>query len=178
MHSMGNSFYTLENGRQAGPYTAEQLAESGLQADTLVWADGMSAWSQAGRVPALAGTIYTSSSPPQYEEAVAVAYESPVTTSQPFRSVPGYPGIVSGAFVLRVIGWVFVVLGILVAGFPVAMMLTAEIDRGPRTDGPLGWLVLAPFLFAGAMSVGYGLLFMFVGSVGIAVRDIARNSFK
>lgn len=40
-------FYIAENGERRGPYTLEQLATMSIDADTLVWSEGMNSWERA-----------------------------------------------------------------------------------------------------------------------------------
>jgi hypothetical protein len=48
-----------ENGRSAGPFSAEQMAQAAaagrLRPETPVWTPGLAGWTPAGAVPALAG---------------------------------------------------------------------------------------------------------------------------
>lgn len=63
-------YHIAVNGQQAGPYDISQLAElvrSGqVNQQTLVWAEGMPAWTQAGQVPSLVALFKPtdSSTPP------------------------------------------------------------------------------------------------------------------
>lgn len=47
-------YYTDQNGVQQGPVEKEALRHVGLRPDTLVWKDGMSAWTRAADVPEVA----------------------------------------------------------------------------------------------------------------------------
>lgn len=166
---MGQSFYILQDGQRAGPYFAEQLAAAGLTADTLVWAEGMSEWQLAGRIPALITATQSSwptaeSYQPEESIAVPISYHSPTTS----RPAPAYSGIVAGASVLQVIGLLFILLGVALG----VGIVYATIDTGFSL---WGWLSA---LFSAVFSIGYGILFFFGSSIGLAIRDIARNSFK
>ena len=68
-------YYIAENGQQSGPFdknTLKQQARSGaLNPQTMVWAQGMSAWQQAGEVADLQEMF---AAPPPLPGADAVAY--------------------------------------------------------------------------------------------------------
>lgn len=59
-------FYVNVNGQQYGPYdvnTLVQMAQNGqINAQTMVWCDGMSAWAPIANVPALAAMFQTQQS--------------------------------------------------------------------------------------------------------------------
>lgn len=69
------------NGQQKGPLYREQLREEGLQADTMVWKEGMQDWAPASAFPELAvilnATGYAQSPQPQYTEPPMDSYNSP-----------------------------------------------------------------------------------------------------
>ena len=69
------SFYVAAAGQQSGPYTVSQLqqmAQSGqVNAQTLVWRDGMAQWSPAGNVPELA-QLFSAPTPPPIPPAPPV----------------------------------------------------------------------------------------------------------
>ena len=54
----GQSFHVAMNGQQVGPYGVPQIQQAvgqgQMNADTLVWSNGMAGWTPAGQVPALA----------------------------------------------------------------------------------------------------------------------------
>jgi hypothetical protein len=54
-------WYVGVNGRQQGPFDlnglSSQVASGGLTRDTLVWKNGMAAWTAAGQVPELSGAF-------------------------------------------------------------------------------------------------------------------------
>lgn len=82
--AQAGTFYVVENGQQAGPYTLEELAaqsQSGaLQKGTLVWTNGMADWTPAGNVPALDGVWPVVQQPPALPETQP--------TTQPEATVP------------------------------------------------------------------------------------------
>jgi membrane protease subunit (stomatin/prohibitin family) len=61
------SFYVALDGKQAGPFAGPQLRDQmtagKLSRETLVWQEGMTQWTPAGQVPALAG-FFASVPPP------------------------------------------------------------------------------------------------------------------
>ncbi len=62
------AWHVAVNGQTQGPFTLQQVAQgvSGgqLNRESLVWSQGMAAWTQAGQVPQLAAAFATSASPP------------------------------------------------------------------------------------------------------------------
>jgi hypothetical protein len=52
-------FFIVVDGERRGPLTLEQLAEQGIERDTLVWQPGLSDWARADEVPALAELMAT-----------------------------------------------------------------------------------------------------------------------
>jgi membrane protease subunit (stomatin/prohibitin family) len=62
-----SAFFTVLDGKQAGPFTPPQLQEQvttgKVSRDTLVWQEGMTQWTAAGKVPALT-TLFASVPPP------------------------------------------------------------------------------------------------------------------
>lgn len=47
------SYFIVDNGQQAGPFTIEELAEKGLTPTILVWKEGMDNWAPASQVDEL-----------------------------------------------------------------------------------------------------------------------------
>lgn len=58
------AFHVTANGMTTGPFTAEQLAASGITPETLVWMAGMPGWTPAGQVAALAPIFRRAAPPP------------------------------------------------------------------------------------------------------------------
>lgn len=62
------TFHIAKDGQQFGPYDVQalqqQLASGQFSAETLVWAAGMSGWTAAGQVPALASLFQQAAPPP------------------------------------------------------------------------------------------------------------------
>lgn len=105
--------------------------------------------------------------PTRPASAPTVAYASPAA-----GKIPDYPGIRSGATLLVVLGLIFLGVGLLAIVFGV-YVLTSR-DR-PTAAAAIGGI---PLIAYAVVSVGYGILLRFVASLGEAVRDMARNSFK
>jgi hypothetical protein len=61
-------FYAVVNGAQAGPFAApilqQMVQQQTLTPETLVWKQGMAAWTKAGDVPELAGLFVPQGPPP------------------------------------------------------------------------------------------------------------------
>jgi hypothetical protein len=60
-------FYVAVNGQQTGPFGDQQLTQmiqsTQLTKDTLIWKNGMAAWTAAGQVPEVA-KLFTQAPPP------------------------------------------------------------------------------------------------------------------
>lgn len=57
-------YHVAVNGQTQGPFTAEQLAASGVTPQTLVWSPNMAGWTPAGQVAALAAAFRRTTPPP------------------------------------------------------------------------------------------------------------------
>lgn len=98
-------------------------------------------------------------------------YRHPATP----KRQPDYPGIEVGGFVMRVMAWIYIAIaGIaLLAGLFIGLGAMIEYDSLSMAVAAGG----IPLLYALAMAAG-GALFLWFASVGFAIRDIARNSFR
>jgi len=59
------NYQVWTNGQGQGPYTVDQLLQSGLNAETLVWTEGMLQWTPARLVPELSARLGVLMSSPQ-----------------------------------------------------------------------------------------------------------------
>ena len=50
-------YFSIDGTSQQGPLDADRLAAAGVGPETMVWCEGMAAWTPAGRVPDLAGRL-------------------------------------------------------------------------------------------------------------------------
>ena len=50
-------YYLAQNGQKAGPFSVEQLLQNGLNPNSLVFTQGMTAWTKASEVPELAAAL-------------------------------------------------------------------------------------------------------------------------
>lgn len=60
---MGNYFYLDASNAQHGPVPAEKLLENGVNANSMVWTEGMANWTPAGEVQELK-TLFVAQVPP------------------------------------------------------------------------------------------------------------------
>jgi hypothetical protein len=76
-------FHLIKNGKQAGPFTIEELSQQGLTPESEVWAEGMTDWMQAGDVPELTAVLQRA----EFEAAqqAARAAENQPTMGQPYE---------------------------------------------------------------------------------------------
>lgn len=91
------------------------------------------------------------------------------------QSTPTYLGIVLGTIVLYVLGGLYVVGG--AALMTSALMGTRSAASSGATSDAVVTGMLTPLFAVGAAVVCAGFLFFLAGSVAMAIRDIARNSF-
>lgn len=50
-------YWIIVDRRHAGPYSARELVNAGLKDDTLVWCEGLTEWTPAGRIEELASMM-------------------------------------------------------------------------------------------------------------------------
>ena len=60
------TYYIVENNKQAGPFTYDQLAAKGITPETNVWTEGMANWTPASQVSELQA-LFAPQMPPQPE---------------------------------------------------------------------------------------------------------------
>lgn len=82
---------------------------------------------------------------------------------------PEYKGISAGATMLAAFG----ALGIL-GGAILVLVGLAGLDKSHEA----GATSPAQMISTGALAIGYGVMCIFISSVGAAIRDMARNSFR
>ena len=75
-----NEYYYEHQGQQAGPVAADQLITHGVNANSLVWHDGMSNWAPAATVPELL-SFFLYIPPPLPAKIVPVAPSLPLFTA-------------------------------------------------------------------------------------------------
>ena len=109
--------------------------------------------------------------PPPTIEYQTPAPRRPMHPSEP----PEYRGLVVGAkvlgilaFIANVVGWVGVIMG------AAAILVTLVRDPGPPDQLWIGHVML----LCGLASFVGGAMLNWQASLGLAVRDLARNSFK
>ncbi|MEE1206609.1 MAG: CD225/dispanin family protein [Muribaculaceae bacterium] len=56
--------YVFRNGEKSGPFTLEQLAQSSITPDTLVWYQGLAQWEPAGTSALTAHIFHNPANPP------------------------------------------------------------------------------------------------------------------
>lgn len=83
-------YWIIVDRRHAGPYSAEQLVEAGLNDDTLVWCEGLTAWTPAGQIEELSTMMrmrqsMENDSP---ETDTTVASEEPQKPQKPYTPQP------------------------------------------------------------------------------------------
>lgn len=59
---MNVQYYIIVDGRQAGPYSREELKVSGLTPDSAVWREGLENWVKASTLPELNDLLYPGTS--------------------------------------------------------------------------------------------------------------------
>ena len=56
-----NNYYYMKNGLQYGPISPSQFAANGVDADTMIWCQGMESWQPASALPGLSSYLSTNS---------------------------------------------------------------------------------------------------------------------
>jgi hypothetical protein len=104
-------------------------------------------------------------------ERVTVVAPAPVApAAHAPRKVPDYAAITTGAALINLAGLVLIAVGLLATGVAAAAaagLLGRTLEVAP-----------GPLLVAGLTGLVYGILCRFGASLGLAVRDIAINSFR
>ncbi len=80
-------YFIVRNGQQAGPFELNQLLAEGVTPTTLVWCEGMTAWTPAQNVPEVAGIFQQQNyaQPPVIQPVVGTPY----ATQQPTYATRG-----------------------------------------------------------------------------------------
>jgi len=92
---MGQFYYLTPQNEQKGPVDASQLSAYGVNANTMVWTQGMPQWVPAGQVPELKPYFPASTPPPSYAasqqapQSVVYVQTNSAGTSQPSMPKPG-----------------------------------------------------------------------------------------
>lgn len=76
-------YYLAKNGQKAGPFTIEQLVQNGLTPESLVFTQGMTAWTKASEVAELASILKPTPAPQP-----APAAPAPAPAPQPQYQAP------------------------------------------------------------------------------------------
>jgi uncharacterized RDD family membrane protein YckC len=90
------SFYLVESGRQAGPFSFSDLKLKKIEPDTLIWYEGLEKWKKAKEIPELS-TLFRKMPPPIDK----VDDESPETRIPP---IPSFSETKSNDYELATIG--------------------------------------------------------------------------
>lgn len=109
-------FFIVVDGERRGPLTLEQLAEQGIERDTLVWQQGLSNWARADEVPALSELMATV--PPPVPRRAAPQLPPPDLAAAWVRYRPGsfkalhtwFVILLSATLVLGAIGAVLLII--------------------------------------------------------------------
>ena len=86
---MDSYFYLDANNQQKGPVAADKLLSVGVDANTLVWKQGMASWMKASQVAEL-GALFMPQSPAQPVQPVQTQSAQPVQP-QPVQPQPAQP---------------------------------------------------------------------------------------
>lgn len=87
---METQFFIIENGQQAGPFPKAALYNRGLTPQTLVWHQGLSEWTPAGNVAALADVF--NPQPASTQVPPNSNYQQPFQQQQPYQQPYQQPG--------------------------------------------------------------------------------------
>lgn len=156
------------NGQEYGPYSREEVEEymaSGqIAAGAMLLGPGMTEWQPVGGAqPQQQDQV---ASTPVVQQVVQYVYPPPTGD----RHAPSYTGISVGSTALTVVGIISIIGGIVatIDGIVVASRPKAFFGEAAVFGGTVVGITL----------VLYGILMIFFASLGVAVRDMARNSFR
>ena len=93
-------YFSNDGANQQGPLDREQLKGAGVTARTMVWHEGMAAWTPAGQVPELAG-LFANEPPPMQlppQGLMAPNYATPMPATQETN------GLAIASLILGIIG--------------------------------------------------------------------------
>lgn len=65
---MDTKYYLAVNNKQEGPYNLQQLRDMNLDANTLVWYDGLDEWKKLSNLPILSAQLTKTETPPPFDE--------------------------------------------------------------------------------------------------------------
>lgn len=88
---MDTKYFLVEGGDSTGPFTFEELKAKGVSKDSMVWYEGLSTWTRADEIPALAPIFAPAPPTPQPQTP-----EVPVTPQTPEVPQVKYYAMVSG----------------------------------------------------------------------------------
>ena len=151
--------------------------ETGEECKTIVDADGKAeADEKAAALGWLIESVTLMGRPVDELAVAALDYRGPSTPRRGSRAIggasTGYRDIKMCATVLRIVGSLCIIITLIV--FVVGLVQVA--DEADRRDGEPGRLFLAVLTATAMLAAVAAVLFMMAG-VGIAIRDIAHNSF-
>lgn len=149
---MSQYFYLDANRQQQGPIEASQLPSYGVNANTMIWCNGMPDWTPAGQVPEVAQ--YLGYGAPQQE---ATAYQQP-GYQQPanpygYNQQPPCPSsnlawaILVTIFCCLPFGIVAIVYASKVSGLYAAGQYNAAVEAARKAKNWSLWGVLTYFIF-------------------------------
>ena len=84
-------YYIAVNQAPDGPYEVSELLSRGVNASTLVWAEGMPSWQPAGSIPEIAAALQLAGQPTyqqSYPQPYQQAYQSQYAQNQPVPDKP------------------------------------------------------------------------------------------
>jgi hypothetical protein len=105
--------------------------------------------------------------------AASVSYANPRTHS---TTAPRYDEIVTGANILNAVAILIIIVGII--ALVVAFVLCLSAMRQQGMDATAGWITAASTAFWGLSVIVGAMLIRMNASLALAIRDIARNSFR
>ena len=113
--------------------------------------------------------------------ASAASYSHPVQYASPQtsrRRAPSYGAITIGAVIMNIFGGTYVGIGIVI----IVLSLVGAGTAGSQNVNGLGVAAAASVGLAGVLTglafATVGFIVLMIGSLAIAVRDIARNSWR
>lgn len=170
---MEKRYYIIEHGRQAGPFTAEELRYRNLNAKTMVWREGLADWVEAGTLPEFHGTL----APEWNPEAQAASSRSegewnqeyiPHTNWLPWAIVTTVLGCMTSCITL-ILG----IIGIVQANKANEYFSRGMVEQGESANNIAKTMVIIGLVMVGIAIIGVIALFT-CGGMAQIMAEIAN----
>ena len=83
------NYYVIENGSQVGPFSLDEMKSKNINANSLIWHEGLEKWSKAANVPELQNLLIKPPPPPETDQE-NVNVPSPIPSQLKVNQVKNY----------------------------------------------------------------------------------------